>query len=130
MLTGFEHVGMTVSNLDACIGFYVDLLGLRLVVRRTGQDGNEMAFLDTGNGMLEVFSAATGALRAEDVPAGRAGVRHLTFAFESVDAIYGTLADAGVDLVEAPRDAHNTDILKRVAFCRDPDGILIELVEH
>lgn len=130
MLTGFEHVGMTVKNIDHSLAFYVDLLGLKLVVRRRGLNGDEIAFLDAGNGMLEMVSPATGALAAEDVAMGRAGLRHLTFSFDDVDEIYHKLEAADIDMVEAPRTAHNRDIVRKVAFCRDPDGIMIELTER
>lgn len=130
MLKGFEHVGITVKNIDKSLEFYVELLGLKLLVRRPGQNGDEMAFLDAKGPMLEMICPATGALTAEDVAVGRAGVRHLTFNFDSVDETYRRLLDAGVDIVEPPRDAHNRDIARRLAFCRDPDGIMIELIER
>lgn len=130
MLVGFEHVGMTVSSIDRSLDFYVNLLGLKLVARRSGMDGNEICFLDAGGAMLEILGPATGAMEAEDVAMGRAGLRHLTFSFDNVDETYQMLAKAGVELVEPPRLAHNPDIVHKVAFCRDPDGILIELTEH
>lgn len=129
MLIGFEHVGMTVGSIDRAIGFYVDLLGLKLVVRRRGMNGDEIAFLDCGGVMLEMISPGTGALTAEDVAMGRAGLRHLTIRFDDIGAVYARLEAAGVDMVEPPRLAHNRDIVNKVAFCRDPDGIMIELVE-
>ena len=82
MLLGFEHVGMTVSDMDRAIDFYCGLLGLRLALRRTTA-GGDLAFLDAGGGMLEVA-----------------------------------------------RDAYNTEMIRRVAFVRDPDGILVELIER
>jgi len=130
MLKGFEHVGITVKNIDKSLAFYVDLLGMELVVRRRGRNGDELAFVDAKGAMLEMVCPATGALAAEDVAIGRAGVRHLTFNFVSVDEAYRKLEDAGIEMVERPRDAHNKDIARRVAFCRDPDGILIELIER
>lgn len=130
MLKGFEHVGITVKNIDKSLGFYVDLLGMALIVRRRGRNGDEVAFVDAKGAMIEMVCPATGALAAEDVAVGRAGVRHLTFNFQSVDEAYRVLEHAGVQMVEPPRDARNNDIVKRVAFCRDPDGILIELIEH
>ncbi len=129
-LKGFEHVGMSVSNIDKSLAFYVDLLGLRLVVRRPGQVGGfEFCFLDAGNCMLEIMGPATGALLAEDVAYGRAGLRHLTFCFDSIEETYARLQDAGVEMLEPPREAFNKDIIGKVAFCRDPDGIMIELCE-
>jgi len=46
-----------------------------------------------------------------------------------VPETFAMLDAAGVELMAAPRPAHNKDIVKTVAFCRDPDGIIIELFE-
>ncbi|MEO8530926.1 MAG: VOC family protein [Deltaproteobacteria bacterium] len=130
MLKGFGHVGMTVSNIDRALAFYVDLLGLKLVMRRQGPGGFDVCFLDAGGGaMLELFGPATGALVAESLPQGRAGLAHLTFNFDDVVATVTMLEAAGVEITERPRLAHNRDIAKKIAFCRDPDGISIELLE-
>lgn len=130
MLLGFEHVGMTVSNLDRAVHFYCDLLGLRLALRKTIERG-EVAFFDTGSGMLEVFAPHASTVdRFRDVPHHEAGLRHITFAYDSIDALFDTLEQAGIEIVERPRDAYNTEVIRRVAFIRDPDGILVELIER
>lgn len=130
MLKSFEHVGMTVSNMDRTIEFYCTVLGLRLHLRKTAPDGSDLAFLDAGGGMLEIFAPSDGAARAVDVPEGTSGLRHLTFLFESIDDTFAKLEKAGVELKERPRLAVNREVLHKVAFVRDPDGILIELAER
>jgi glyoxylase I family protein len=125
---GFEHVGTTTADLDRSIGFYCGLLGLRLVLRKQ-QGETSLAFIDAGGGMLEI-AERPGAAPARDVPQGVAGLRHLTFAVDSVDETIAKLADAGVEIIEQPRNAHNTELIRRVAFCRDPDGIQVELIER
>jgi glyoxylase I family protein len=129
MAAVFEHVGMTSADLDRTIGFYCGLLGLRLALRKQQASG-ELAFLDTGAGMLEVFAPQSAVEPAQDVPQGRAGMRHLTFAVDDVDTTITALAAAGVEIVEPPRPAHNAELIRRVAFCRDPDGVLVELIER
>jgi glyoxylase I family protein len=79
--------------------------------------------------MLEI-AERPGAAAARDVPQGVAGLRHLTFAFDDVDAMVVKLAAAGVEIIEQPRNAHNTELIRRVAFCRDPDGNQVELIER
>jgi glyoxylase I family protein len=104
---------MTVSDLDASLGFYCDRLGLTLRLRRT-TPGGEVAFLDAGGGQLEIVCpAAAVSTPARRVGAGEAGLRHLTFAVEDVDATFARLTADGVPALEAPRDAHN-----RVVFTR------------
>lgn len=122
------HVGMTVSNIDRSIAFYVDLLGLTQVDRRPGTQGDEVCFVDAGGCMLELIGPSTGALSAEDVAVGRAGLVHLTFRVDDVDATIEAVRAVGAEIVEEPRDAHNKRMARRVAFCRDPDGILIEFL--
>jgi glyoxylase I family protein len=129
MLLGFEHVGMTVSDMDRAIGFYCGLLGLRLALRRTTA-GGEMAFLDAGGGMLEIAAPAHDVGRFRDVPHSEAGMRHLTLAYDDVDSMVEALEAVGVEIVERPRRAYNTEVISRVAFIRDPDGILVELIER
>lgn len=129
MLIGFEHIGTTSRDLDKTIAFYRDLLGFRLVLRKA-QTSGELAFLDAGGGMLEVFAPATDISPARDVPAGEAGMRHLTLAVSGVDEMIAKLEEAGVEILERPRAAHNTELIKRVAFVRDPDGIIVELIER
>lgn len=129
-LLGFEHVGMTASNAERTIAFYCDLLGLRLALRKTQPNG-ELLFLDAGGGMLEIsVPNILDTNRSRDVQPGEAGMRHLTFAFSDVDAMLAKLEAAGVDVVERPRDAHNREMIKRVAFVRDHDGIIVELIER
>ncbi|KKB81253.1 lactoylglutathione lyase [Devosia soli] len=129
MLLGFEHVGMTVSNMDRAVAFYCGLLGLKLALRKPAGQG-EVGFFDTGSGMLEIFATNAPIERFRDVPAAEAGLRHITFAVTSVDEMFARLVAAGVEVAEKPRDAHNREMIRRVAFVRDPDGILVELIER
>jgi len=129
MLLGFEHVGTTTGDMDRAIGFYCGQLGLTLRLRKASE-GGEVAFLDAGGGMLEIVAPKAGAGRFRDVPMSEAGMRHLTFAYESVDAMFDKLEAAGVEIVERPRDAYNQEMIRRVAFVRDPDGIIVELIER
>jgi glyoxylase I family protein len=129
MAISFEHVGMTCGDLDRTIAFYCGLLGLTVALRKKN-DGGEMAFLDTGNGMLEIACPLADVSRSRDVPPHEAGMRHLTFAVDSVDAMIEKLDSAGVEIVEPPRNAINTELIRRLAFVRDPDGILVELIER
>ncbi|MEO5805262.1 VOC family protein [Devosia sp.] len=129
MLLGFEHIGMTSRNLDRTIGFYCDLLGLKLVLRKQGDVG-DTAFLDSGSGMLEIFGRTERTGISRDVPHYEAGVRHITFAFDDIDVLFEKLVAAGIEPVEKPRPARYTEMFRRVAFVRDPDGILVELVER
>ena len=131
MYKHFEHVGMGVSDLDKSLGFYVDLLGLTLIVRKTAPNGSQVAFVDAGGAQLEIMCPSDIVKApARKVEKNEVGLRHLTFTFDDVDATYARLIAAGVTGVEEPRDAFNRDILHRVAFVQDPDGIVVELAQR
>jgi glyoxylase I family protein len=128
-LIGFEHVGMTCRDLDRTIAFYCDLLGLKLALRKK-YDKGEMAFFDTGSGMLEIACPTAHITGSRDVPPHEAGMRHLTLAYTSVDEMAEKLGAAGFEILEGPRPAFYTELIKRVVFVRDPDGIIVELIER
>jgi glyoxylase I family protein len=130
MLLGFEHVGMTCSSAERTIAFYRDLLGLKLLLRRSIDQG-EVLFLDAGGGMLEILiPSAPHISRFRDVPPDEVGLRHLTFAYDDIDEPFARLEAAGAEIIDRPRPALNTAMLRRVAFVRDPDGMFVELVER
>ena len=132
MLQNFEHVGMTVSDIDNSLHFYRDLIGMNFKLLRATPDGRgEVAFLEAAGAQLELIKPSNDVKTpARRVPDTEAGVRHLTFNFDDMDAVFDKLVAAGVPVVEKPRDAYNRDILARVAFVLDPDGIVIELAQR
>ena len=80
--------------------------------------------------MLEIVAPLGGAAKASDVADGTAGLRHVTFLFEDIDKLVSELEAAGVEIKERPRLAYNPEVLRKVAFVRDPDGIIVELAER
>ena len=131
MVQGFEHVGMTSSDLDRTIAFYCGLLGLKeVLVKRTGE-GGRIAFLEIGGVMLEIVEPAAGAATpAREVPIAEAGIRHITFRVDDVEAVYQKLRAANVEFTVPPRQAMNAELIRKVAFCKDPDGIVVEFLER
>ncbi len=79
---------------------------------------------------MEIVAPSGAVQPARIAPNGEAGLRHLTFTVENVDEAFAELTAAGVEPVEAPRDAINREMLARVAFVRDPDGIIVELAQR
>ena len=77
----FDHVAVTVDDLDAALAFYRDALGYRLIGQiRQDQDprGFVLTYLEAGGAVLEVFTFAaprSGNPWTPDEP--RLGIRHL-----------------------------------------------------
>lgn len=124
-------MGIAVTDLDASIRLYTELLGAELIDRQTNEkEGLEAAFLRVGDAELELMVP-----RDEDSPIGKfvarrgPGMHHVAFA---VDDIVQALADAhaaGLELIDAVprRGMHGS----RIAFIhpKSVGGVLTELVE-
>jgi catechol 2,3-dioxygenase-like lactoylglutathione lyase family enzyme len=118
-LRGTEHVGLTVPDLAAAIGFFEDVLGCRRVMEGLTVDGSapgmaamldvdprakaRLAFLRCGNGSnLELFEyeapdQATRPPRNSDV-----GAHHLCFYVDDMGAAVAYLRSRGVHVTGEP----------------------------
>lgn len=132
MLIGFEHIGVVVSDMTRSLDFYCGLLGLRLVLRKpTGNGQGEMAFIEADGGQLELVAPGNVvATPARRIGQDEAGIRHVTFAYDDISTMIDRLEQAGVGILERPRRAYASEVLDKVAFVLDPDGIVVELVER
>ncbi|MDP8924098.1 MAG: VOC family protein [Chloroflexota bacterium] len=143
MLRGIHHTGITVTNLDRSLGFYRDLLGLKVrltMVRDTPDIGEvvgypgariKIAFVgvpgDTVVVELLEYLEPHGAPRDPETRNPAAG--HVCFDVEDIHAIYERLAGAGVHVrsngpVELKQGVNKGAF---ALYCRDPDGYTVEL---
>ncbi len=128
---GLDHVTITVSDLERALDFYQGLLGFRVLGHLdfpNDERGFTLTHLDTGRGVLELFSFT----QAETEPPGwkgddrQVGLRHFALRVTGLDAIADQLAGAGVPFTVGPVNSTGS---ARIAFFTDPDGTLIELIE-
>jgi catechol 2,3-dioxygenase-like lactoylglutathione lyase family enzyme len=137
-----RHAGVSVRDLEKSLHFYRDLLGLTI---RTQAD-EKGPFLEEILGYPEVrvttvkLGAAEGPTLVEllryDLPKAEKnlgrdiydfGASHVALTVRDVEALYKHLTAAGVVFRSPPR--LSVDGRARVAFCEDPDGMPVELVE-
>ena len=131
MLTAIDHTGIAVSDIEAALGFYRDILGLPLVHRETlPAQGVDAALLDIGDGHVELIAAL-----GPDTPVARflaqrgPGLHHVAYRVDDIEAALASLSAAGVRLIdETPRPGIRGS---RVAFLHpaDASGVLTEIVE-
>jgi len=127
----FQHTTVSVTDVDKSLAFYRDLLGFPFLGRLNYDNavGLVIDFLDIGNNaILEIFSftkepTKPGELLLDDT---QLGMRHMAFKVKSVDATATRLMKAGVEFTLEPTDATGG---VRIAFFKDPDGALIEILE-
>jgi catechol 2,3-dioxygenase-like lactoylglutathione lyase family enzyme len=127
----FQHVAVTVSDIHRSLAFYRDLLGFPALGRLYfgGETGMVIDFLDIGNNaLLEIFSFDNVAAKPSDFVYDdrQLGLRHMGFRVGSVDTVAARVRQAGVEFTLDPLDAVGG---VRIAFFKDPDGTLVEIVE-
>ncbi|MGQ4879143.1 lactoylglutathione lyase [Billgrantia sp. LNSP4103-1] len=124
----YLHTMVRVSDLDASLRFYCDLLGLEEVRRKENEKGRFT---------LVFLAAPEDAARSERLKApeleltynwdpeeytGGRNFGHLAYRVDDIYALCERLQAAGVTINRPPRDGH-------MAFVRSPDGISVELLQ-
>src|SRR5258708_5126175 len=127
----FQHTTVSVSDVNKSLAFYRDLLGFPVLGRLSyeNQIGLVIDFLDIGNnGLLEIFSFTNAPAKPSELIYNdlQLGMRHIGFKVKSVDATAARLKKAGVTFTLEPTNAVGG---VRIAFFKDPDGTLLEVVE-
>lgn len=118
---GLRHVALYVTELEACVRFYTELMGMSI----EWHPDPDNYYLTSGNDNLALHRASA---TAETAPPGR--LDHIGFildAIEDVDLWHAHLAGNGVEIAQAPKTHRDG---ARSFYCRDPDGTLVQLIFH
>lgn len=138
----FDHVGITVDDLDAMIAFFVGL-GLEI----EGRTHVEGEFIDTVTGIpgsrteIVMLGMPDGGTtielsrfeRPDSVPGSHAalanerGLRSVAFAVDDLDGHVARLADDGYGLVGGIGEFEG---VWRMAYVRGPEGLTVALAER
>jgi methylmalonyl-CoA/ethylmalonyl-CoA epimerase len=126
-----DHIGVAVEDIDAAIALYQDSFEMELAHRETVESqGVEAVLLDVGEGHVELLAPL-----GPDTPVGKylakngAGLHHVAYAVDDIDATLEKLAAAGLQLIDSEARVGIRD--SRVAFLhpRSTGGVLTEIVE-
>lgn len=126
MQTEVAHIGISVVNLDEAVNWYEDNFGAS-EIKRTYKEalGLSIAVLELGNLHLELLqpdrpeqtTSIRGTLKEL---LQRVGTSHIALSVSDVKGLYNRLKASGAEMV--------TELVEgRLFFCRDPNGILIEV---
>jgi len=130
MFKNIDHVGIVVQNLDESLKTYCEQLGFQLLERvAIPEQLVEAAFLDAGNGTIELISPTDSSSGTARYLQNRGeGTHHICFAVDDIEAALTELRDQGVRLIdETPRQG----VHGLVAFVhpKATHGTMIELLQ-
>jgi methylmalonyl-CoA/ethylmalonyl-CoA epimerase len=136
LVTGLDHVGIAVPDLDAAIAWYHDHLGMIVVHEEiNAEQGVREAMLEVrgaprGSAQLQLIAPLdeTSTI-AKFIDKRGAGLQQLAFRVSDLDTLSDRLRGQGVRLLyDAPRRGTANS---RINFIhpKDAGGVLVELVE-
>jgi catechol 2,3-dioxygenase-like lactoylglutathione lyase family enzyme len=146
-VTRIDHVGITVSDVDRALGFYRDLLGLRVIADETVTQSEVAELLGLDSVRLRIADLDSGDGRIVELmqylePTGRriayesfdSATAHVAFTVDDLAAVSERLTGAGATIVSRrPTTINEPGGTFDGAIClyvRDPDGVILELVQR
>ena len=128
--TRVSHIGIAVEALAESLPFFRDVLGLSQVALDDA-DGANIVGLKAGEPLVELLQADDPASPiARYVARKGAGIHHICFSVDDLDATLERCRRSGVQLIdEQPRIGAEG---KRIAFLhpKSTGGVLVELSDH
>jgi catechol 2,3-dioxygenase-like lactoylglutathione lyase family enzyme len=129
-IRGLHHITLVCASMERSIGFYRDLLGLRLVKQTLNQDDPNARhfFFGDAEGTPGTVITLFEYPQMDEGTIGRGSTHHFALLVESEEELHGWhgyLASRGIPC---------TEVLDRVYFkslyLRDPDGHIVELASR
>ena len=126
-LNKVHHIAIICSDYEASKHFYTQILGLTVLreVYRAVRNSYKLDLMLGDDYQIELFSFPTPPTRTSNPEA--AGLRHLAFEVDDMDACMAHLAAKGLNIEPVRIDEFTG---KRYTFFPDPDGLPIELCER
>ncbi|MFO0696330.1 MAG: lactoylglutathione lyase [Polyangiales bacterium] len=122
------HTMIRVGDLDRSIGFYTDVLGMKLISRKDFPEGKfTLAFVGYGENPEHAEIELTYNYGVEKYELGNA-FGHIALGVSDIFGACERIRAAGGRITREPGPMkHGTTV---IAFVEDPDGYKIELIER
>jgi glyoxylase I family protein len=126
-IAGLHHVTIICRDVERSVGFYRNLLGMRLVKQTVNSDDRAARHLFFGDeeGRPGTIVTCLEYAELDEGSVGRGSTHHFAFAVESEEELLGWRDYLRAQAVPC------TDVLDRTYFksvyLRDPDGHIVEL---
>ena len=131
MIKKVNHIAIVVPDIEASTNFWVDALGLELTHREhVASQAVDVAFIPVGDSKIELLQPTDNESGvARYLEKRGAGMHHICFEVDNINATLKTLKNANVQLInEAPVVGSDG---RKFAFIhpKSADGVLVELYE-
>jgi catechol 2,3-dioxygenase-like lactoylglutathione lyase family enzyme len=151
MLQSIDHINIVVTDIEAMIRFYTELLGLKQSKRVTisgrwidttvGLTNSlaDVVYLDLPSGpRLELlcYISPEGESPKDLGVSNTRGIRHIAFKVENIDQVVANLKSHAVQFFSEIQTVPDTQVSyagglrKRLVYFHDPEGNLLELCEY
>jgi catechol 2,3-dioxygenase-like lactoylglutathione lyase family enzyme len=124
MIDHLDHLVLTTSRLDRCIGFYTQVLGMRLETFGAGRTA-----LRFGNQKINLHEAGR-EFEPKAAHPTPGGLDLCFIADRPLDEVIARLDALGVPVIEGPVQRTGAIGAIRSVYLRDPDQNLIEISEY
>jgi catechol 2,3-dioxygenase-like lactoylglutathione lyase family enzyme len=141
MILNTRHIGIVVQDLEKCLHFWRDIMGLEVAIDfwETGEFIDTVQDLSGVNLHMIKLTAPDGSMiellkdEAHPTPPPERnrmcdrGIRHIAFTVADVEESWRVLRDNGCEVLSDP--VYAPDGKARLFFVRDPEGNLLEIVQ-
>ena len=140
MIKSVRHTGIVVTDLEASLYFYRDLLGFK-VAKQMEEEGDyidnvlslrnvkitTVKLTSPSGQMIELLKYHSHPAEQRTREICEIGISHIAFTVDNLDIEYERLRTKGIQFNSLPQ--LSPDGYAKVTFCKAPEGTLIELVE-
>ena len=135
MIKTIDHIGIMTSDLKKSLKFYTDVLGFAIARKMEMPDaGLSVVFVKKGGSIIELMEIRggkePGRSKGIEVAVGNHSLLindHITFSVDNIGETVAEYKEKGVAFTLEPVELQGG--IKLASF-KDPDGVLIELIEH
>ncbi len=135
MIKAIDHIGIMTYNLEKSVKFYTGVLGFSIAMKmEMAETGLSVVFVEKAGSKIELMG-----YRGGNAPKRSKGVEiaigghpipindHISFSVDNIEDMVNEFKEKGVIFNLEPMELEGG---MKLASFKDPDGVLIELVEH
>jgi lactoylglutathione lyase len=144
-VSGVDHIGLTVMDLERSIGFYTSILECSIVMRQEKKGGYLAAIVGYpdahvlmthlqppgGGPRIELFQYLVPESAARNLEPRNVGNAHVCFVVDDLPAVYERLLEKGISTISPPVEVDTgVNTGGSSLYLYDPDGITLELFQR